>query len=444
MEFSIVECVEGSLDLLANQAAKKELDLLYEVADGMPRLVRGDPTRLRQVLVNLLSNAIKFTSEGEVLLSLHVEAQTKDKLVLLFSVRDSGIGIPAEAQARLFQSFTQVDSSTTRKYGGTGLGLAISKRLAEIMGGRMWIESEPDQGSTFHFTIAVETVAIKPQVYSAKTKADITGLRMLAVDDNATSRRILSDLARNWQMIPTTMATPAEALDRLKSGEKFDVAILDMQMPDMDGLTLARNIRNLHAKEKLPLVLLSSIGRQADSDGLFSANLTKPVKPSVLKEVIAQLFEQEIESEDEKIRNRVTTRPPFLPTGPAKNSERILLAEDNVVNQKVALHLLSSLGYRADLAANGLEVLDALQRQTYDIILMDMQMPEMDGLEASRQIVALYPTPENRPKIIALTANAMAGDRESCLEAGMDDYLSKPIRKDELLSALDRNKPLSK
>ena len=444
MEFSLVDCVEGTLDLLANQAAEKELDLLYEVADGIPRLVRGDPTRLRQILVNLLSNAIKFTSEGEVLLSLRVEEQTADKLVLLFSVRDSGIGISAEAQTRLFQSFTQVDSSTTRKYGGTGLGLAISKRLAEIMGGRMWIESELDQGSTFHFTIEAETVANKPQLYSGKTKADIKGLRLLAVDDNATSRRILSDLARNWQMIPTAVPTPAEALARLRSGEKFDIAILDMQMPEMDGLTLAGHIRELYPREDLPLVLLSSLGRQTDPDALFTANLTKPIKPSYLKEVIVQIFQQETESEEEKMRHRVTTQPPFQSSEPAKNPERILLAEDNVVNQKVALHLLHKLGYRADLAANGLEVLDALQRQTYDIILMDMQMPEMDGLEASRQVVALYPSPQDRPRIIALTANAMQGDRELCIEAGMDDYLSKPIRKDELQAALKRTRNAAK
>jgi CheY-like chemotaxis protein len=429
--------VEGALDLLANRAAEKRLDLLYEIVDGTPAMVRGDPTRLRQILVNLLGNALKFTAQGEVLLSLRGLTAKAGTVELQFSVTDTGIGIPPEAMDRLFQSFTQVDSSTTRKYGGTGLGLAISKKLAELMGGRMWVESQPGRGSTFHFTIVAEPVAAKPRLYTGASRGVVQGRRLLVVDDNATSRRILCDLARNWGMIPTALESPAEALARLRTGEAFDVAILDMQMPDMDGLTLAAEIRSLRTEAELPLVLLSSLGHQEDSAGFFSANLTKPVKPSQLHDVLAQLFWHEEQGDMNHALKR--TVHPFAASS-AKHSERILLAEDNTVNQKVALHMLDNLGYRADLAANGIEVLEAMERQKYDVILMDMQMPEMDGLEATRRIVQAQSRIESRPWIIALTANAMHGDRERCLEAGMDDYLSKPIKKDELMIALDRGR----
>jgi PAS domain S-box-containing protein len=434
-EFSLAECLEGALDLLANRAAEKRLDLLYEIADGTPGMVRGDPTRLRQILVNLLGNALKFTEHGEVLLSLRGQGVGAEMMELHFRVTDTGIGIPPEAIDRLFQSFTQVDSSTTRKFGGTGLGLAISKKLAELMGGRMWVESQPGQGSTFNFTILVQPVASKPRLYTGGSRGGVQGRRLMIVDDNATSRRILCDLARNWGMIPTALETPAEVLIRLRKGEEFDAGILDMQMPDMDGLTLAAEIRRLRTTEALPLILLSSLGRQDDAAGCFSANLTKPVKPSQLHDILAHLFWRE---EDTKVNySSPRSMPPFVPSK-TKHSERILLAEDNGVNQKVALHMLDNLGYRADLAANGIEVLEAMDRQRYDVILMDMQMPEMDGLEATRRIVQAQPRPETRPWIIALTANAMHGDRERCLAAGMDDYVSKPIKKAELMAALER------
>ena len=436
-EFSLPECLEGTLDLLASRAAEKHLDLLYEIADGTPGAICGDPTRLRQILVNLLGNAIKFTARGEVLLSLRQESATADTVELVFSVTDTGIGIPAAAMDRLFQSFTQVDASTTRKYGGTGLGLAISKRLAELMGGRMWVESEPGHGSTFSFSIRAEQVAIKPRLFAAGAKAGVEGRRLLAVDDNATSRRILCDLARNWGMPSLAVETPAEALALLRAGEKFDVAILDMQMPEMDGLMLAREIRRLRTAEELPLVLLSSLGRQEDSDRHFAANLTKPVKPSQLLDALAQILWHGREAE---VALSGAGPVKFFPPGELKHPERILLAEDNAVNQKVALHMLHNIGYRADLAANGLEVLVAVRRQDYDIILMDMQMPEMDGLEAARQLVKRYPAPSARPWMIALTANAMQGDRELCLGAGMDDYLTKPIKKPELAAALERGR----
>jgi CheY-like chemotaxis protein len=396
--------------------------------------VRGDPTRLRQVLVNLLGHAVKFTARGEVLLSVRPVATEGEGIELMFSVRDSGIGIAAEAMGRLFQSFSQVDASTTRRFGGTGLGLVISKRLTELMGGRMWVESEAGRGSTFSFTVRVALVPSKPRLYTGGARADVQARRLLVVDDNATSRRILGDLARNWGMAPHAVETPAEALELLRAGETFDVAILDMQMPDMDGHMLATEIHAL--RTAMPLVLLSSLGRVPDPHGLFAANLTKPVKPSQLLDVLAELFWDK--------RETPAAAPVAVPavTGPAhpENPERILLAEDNTVNQKVALHMLRNLGYRADVAANGLEVLEAVRRQPYDIILMDVQMPEMDGLEATQRLLQTRPEAGVRPWIVAVTANAMQGDREICFAAGMDDYISKPIKAAELKAALERGR----
>jgi PAS domain S-box-containing protein len=433
IEFSLHECIEGTLDLLAARAAEKRIDLLYEIADGTPGTIRCDPTRLRQILVNLLGNAVKFTGHGEVLLSVRPQAVTVGGVELVFSVSDTGIGIPPEGIDRLFRSFSQVDASTTRKFGGTGLGLVISRRLAEMKGGRMWVESEMGKGSTFSFNVQAQTVASKPRLYTGGPKSSVEGRRLLAVDDNATSRRILTDLARNWGMTPHAVETPAEALALLRAGERFDAAILDMQMPEMDGLALAAEIRRLRSKQELPLVLLSSMGRQDDPTGLFAANLTKPVKPSQLLDALAQLFWQGREKETARAGS---VHP--IPTLASARAEQILLAEDNAVNQKVAVHLLRNLGFRADVVANGLEVLEAVRRQPYDIILMDVQMPEMDGLEAARRLVQTRPDPRNRPWIIALTANAMQGDREACLAAGMDDYISKPIKSPELLAALER------
>jgi PAS domain S-box-containing protein len=433
VEFSVRECVEGALDLLAPRVAEKGLDLLYEIADGVPGTVRGDSTRLRQVLVNLLSNAIKFTKEGEVVLGLRPGPASAEHLELVFAVRDTGIGIPPEAQARLFQSFSQVDASTTRKYGGTGLGLAISKRLVEMMGGQLWVESSPGHGSTFHFSIVVNIVPSTPRHFHATGFTDLADKRLLIVDDNATNRRILGTQATGWGMHARAAASPAEALEWLRTGVHFDVAILDMHMPEMDGQMLAREIRRLRPDAPLPLILLSSLGQRehAGGDGLFTAYLTKPAKPAKILEALAGIFRGQTTTPQAAARVAAAAAP-------VTRVEHILLAEDNTVNQKVALMMLSRLGYRADEAANGYEVIDALGRQNYDIILMDVQMPEMDGLEATRRIVARTPDPAARPWIVALTANAMQGDREQCLAAGMDDYISKPIRRDELEAALAR------
>ena len=429
--FSINECIESTLDLLAPRASQKGLDLLYEIADGVPAEVRGDVTRVRQILVNLVGNALKFTEHGEVEVSVRALAGGAADKELLFAVRDTGIGIPAEALGRLFRSFTQVDSSTTRKYGGTGLGLVISKRLAELMGGRMWVESEPGRGSTFFFTLPAEWIAAGPRPYVVESSVALKDKRLLVVDDNEPGRRILAALARKWDMPCTVVASAAEGLDVLRAGDHFDLAVLDMQMPGMDGVMLAREIRRLPACAALPLVLLSSIGRPPDAQAaeLFAATLTKPVKPAQLFEVFGRVLG--------------AADPRALPAeiipviAGETRPERILLAEDNSVNQKVALHMLARLGYRADIAGNGLEAIDACRSGAYDIVLMDVQMPEMDGLDATR-IIKTDHAHRGRPWIIALTANAMDSDRERCIQAGMDDYLSKPIKKQDLGAALQR------
>jgi signal transduction histidine kinase/DNA-binding response OmpR family regulator len=424
--FDLRDCVESTLDLIGNRAAEKHLDVAYLFEDEVPAAIQGDVTRLRQVLLNLLSNAVKFTDKGEVVLTV---ASKGDQLE--FAVRDTGIGLDEEGKSRLFQSFSQADSSTTRKYGGTGLGLAISKKLAELMGGTMWVESAgPGHGSTFRFTIRGPRADL-PQ----GTRRDFVGAqpalqgrRILVVDDNATNRRILALQTAKWGMVVKDTEAPDRALQILMR-ESFDVAILDMHMPGMDGATLAARIRE--AGHDLPLVLFSSLGHQEISEGLFAARLGKPLRQSQLFDTLMTLLVQ-----DAAPRHVAPPPKPRIDAEMAsRHALRILLAEDNVVNQKLALRLLQQMGYRADLASNGLEAIECVARQTYDVVLMDVQMPEMDGFEASRQITTKWPAGQ-RPRIIAMTANAMQGDRELCLAAGMDDYVSKPIRVDELVAAL--------
>jgi len=432
--FDLRECVESALDLVAARAVEKGLDLAYLIDDEVPVGIRGDVTRLRQILLNLLSNAVKFTEEGEVVLTVSKPKQGKNEL--LFTVRDTGVGISSNHMSRLFQSFSQADSSTTRKFGGTGLGLAISKRLAEMMGGDMWAESAglPGMGSTFSFTIQAKSVKLATR----KTKRDISSLqpalqnkRVLIVDDNATNRRILKLQTQKWGMQPRVTKSPKQALRWIRAGEPFELVILDMQMPDMDGLTLARSIRKVRSMEDLPLFLLTSLGRRevGAEDMDFAAFLTKPLKPSALFDALTGLFASNVvekKSEPAKLS---------LDPGMAKrNPLKILLAEDNAVNQKLALRLLEQMGYRADVASNGIEAVESIERQMYDVILMDVQMPEMDGLEATRQIRKKDIV---QPYIIAMTANAMQGDREMCLEAGMNFYVAKPIRVAELVAALN-------
>jgi len=352
---------------------------------------------------------------------------------LHFTVRDTGIGIPLERMNRLFQSFTQVDASTTRKYGGTGLGLAISKRLVNLMGGEIWAESEgiPGRGSEFHFTVAGERAVTTPINPLSDSPTLLQGKRVLIVDDNSTNRRLFKMQVEKWGMIAQDTAFPRSALSIIERGEKFDLIVIDMFMPEMDGSELAREIRRHDAE--VPFLLFSSLGQSEiglDRD-LFNAYLPKPLKPSLLFDALAGLFD--------KSRSAPRTTPAtslFDPDLAARHPLRILLVEDNAVNQKLALRLLEQMGYRADLASNGLEAIESLERQLYDVVFMDVQMPEMDGLEATRKIrVTRHLT---QPRIIAMTANAMQGDREMCFAAGMDDYISKPIRVHELVEALLR------
>jgi CheY-like chemotaxis protein len=372
-----------------------------------------------------------------VVLSVRVEPHPDGRAELSFAVRDTGIGIPRESMTRLFHSFSQVDSSTTRRFGGTGLGLVISKRLAEMMGGHMWVESEVGKGSTFHFAITVQPMGSRPRPWLMPSPANLYGRSLLVVDDNATNRRILMELATTWGMYVTTAESGAEALRLLSTGEHFDVAVLDMHMPAMDGSMLALQIRE-RGMEDLPLVLLSSLGgrEEVENPHLFAAVLTKPAKPHQLLETLAGLFRTD------KPGPRPVTAHPFVAAAVAAASrpEHVLLAEDNTVNQKVALLMLAKLGFRADVVSDGLEALDAVQRQHYDILLLDVQMPHLDGLEVARRIRERWPERRDRPWIIAITANAMQGDRETCLAAGMDDYISKPIKTVELGAAFERAK----
>jgi PAS domain S-box-containing protein len=436
--FNLRDCLEEALDLLAPKAAEKGLEMAYIVDDQTPEALVGDVARLRQVLVNLLGNAVKFTERGEVVVSVTCRRLTGKQCEVHFAVQDTGLGIPPERMDRLFQSFSQLDASTTRRYGGTGLGLAISRRLCELMGGRMWVESLgiPGQGSIFHFTIHAEATSNRKHVYLHRSQPRVAGKRVLIVDDNATNRRILTQQSRAWGMLPRDAASGAEALEWIRGGEPFDVAILDMQMPGMDGLTLAAEICTYRDSGSLPLVLLTSLGHPREvsqnGKGAFAAVLTKPIKPHQLYEALAGIFAGQPTPDREP-----APRPYLTPQVGADHPLRILLAEDNAVNQKVARHMLEKMGYRADVAANGVEVLEALEQRPYDLVLMDVRMPEMDGLEATRRVRASWPA-ERQPRIFAMTAGAMPGDREECLEAGMDGYISKPVRKEELASVLSQ------
>jgi PAS domain S-box-containing protein len=433
--FCLRECVENVLDLLTPRAESKHLELLYEIEDDVPDLVGGDEARLRQILMNLLSNALKFTSRGEVVLRVRCGPSHGNTLEVQFAVKDTGIGISTEALSRLFQSFTQVDTSTTRRFGGTGLGLAISKRLTELMGGRMWVESAPGEGSTFSFVVQLRVETGEPR--SGPPPGDLTplrGKRLLIVDDNATCLEILSRRVSNWGVRPGAFTSGGAALERLDAGEQFDAALIDFRLPGGDGVALAREIRRRRAGARLPLLLLSTFGQREfdDQERHFAAYISKPPKPTQLLEALLQVWTTPIDL------GRAASEPatPATSAG-AVHAERILLAEDNPVNQKVAIQMLARLGYRADIAADGREVLRAMEEQPYDIVLMDVQMPEIDGLEATRRL-RKRPYRHHRPWIIAVTANAMRGDRERCMAVGMDDYVSKPLKMSELAAALLR------
>jgi len=447
--FDLRNCIESSLDLLAVKAAESKIDLAYQMDDGLPLEFLGDVTRLRQVLVNLLSNGVKFTPAGEVVVQVKVLSPAEsaepvgDFWRLHFSVRDTGIGIPADRLSRLFTAFTQADASTTRHYGGTGLGLAISKRLVHLMGGEMWAESEPATGSTFHFSLPLQAVGQTPRSPIDEPQPQLANLRLLIVDDNPTNCRILTLQTRKWGMAPRGTQSAQQALDWIRAGETFDLAILDMQMPAMDGVMLAREIRRQPQTVMLPMVLLTSMGVRTDhpdfAKAAFASCLTKPIKPAQLYEVLVRVL-----AGPKAPFKKAQTSTKLDPTLASRLPLQILLCDDNVINQKVALRLLQQMGYKADLATNGIEALHALDRLSYDLIFMDVMMPEMSGLEATRAIrqrqrlSTQHPTYNHKIIIVAMTASAMRGDREKCLASGMDDYLAKPVRIDDMRAVIER------
>ena len=483
--FDLRACIEGSLDLLAPKAAEKGLELAYQIESPTPNQIIGDVTRMRQILVNLVSNAVKFTEAGEVIVSVRSrqlktdrhstsEDSLGDKYTIRFDVRDTGIGIPSDRLNRLFHAFTQIDASIHRNYGGTGLGLVISQRLVELMGGRIWVESELGKGSTFSFTIVTNAVNTSPLMEigdpdnsAEKDRLLLADKQLLIVDDNATSLQILTELTSQWGMLSRATQSASEALEWLQEGEDFDLAIVDIQMPEIDGITLAETLRNQLGYSDLPLVMLTSRSEMQNHKGIINelqlqAVVKKPIKYLQFYNVLTKIVGGggNVDCSDLWKNGRKTIQSdPIEPKLGEQNPLRILLAEDNTVNQKLAITILGTLGYEADIAENGLEVLSALQRQSYDAILMDVMMPEMDGITATKIICqagefegieAFYfgesGTRERskRPRIIAMTANAMQGDREECLAAGMDDYISKPLHREELVAALKKCQPLAR
>ncbi|MBK8045962.1 MAG: response regulator [Anaerolineales bacterium] len=439
--FNLHGCVEEAIDLLTMKAGEKNLNLAYSVAETVPEMVVGDVTRLRQVLVNLLNNAVKFTSAGEVELTVQLADATEipapNQLVQVhFAIRDTGIGIPQDRMDRLFRPFSQVDASTTRTYGGTGLGLVICRQLVELMGGAIWVESELGVGSTFHFTVTLVGIAqhAEPDMVT-KQIAQLAGMRVLIVDDDATNRRIAGLQAKSFGMHWDAVGSGWEALQVLESGAQYDVALIDMQMPRMDGAMLAQEIRRQPQCATLPLVLLTSLAlpHYEAPQSLFAAQIVKPVKTGLLRTVLVQVLHPTTYD-----RAPLVTPTALFDAGMAKQMPlHILLVEDNAVNQKVALRMLERLGYRADVAGNGEEAIQSLQRQSFDVVLMDVQMPVLDGVSATRRIRAEFTSTE-QPYIIAMTAHAMESDEQEFRAAGMDDYVTKPVVAATLVAALER------
>ena len=413
------------------------------MGDGLPEAIVGDAGRLRQIVLNLLSNAIKFTEQGEVVLSVEAAAPAADPAALsapwtvTIEVRDTGIGIPPDRIGLLFESFSQVDASISRRYGGTGLGLAISRRLAESMGGTLTASSAgTGTGSTFQLVLPVEATTL-PDAPPPQPERSIRGCRILVVDDNATNRRILAGFLERWGVVGEATASPVEALGWVRDGREFDAAILDLMMPEQDGVELAASLAALRPERPMPVIILSSIGQHSRTAPNITAMLVKPVKPSALHDALADALAATPAAEPEAVVDHASSHQPEpTPVRTIDTSLRVLLAEDNAVNQKLALRLLERIGLTPDVVGDGRAAVDAIESGAYDVVLMDVQMPEMDGLEATRQVRRRWP--DRRIRIIGLTANAMAGDREACLAAGMDDYVSKPIRPEELEAALAR------
>ncbi|MGM9511330.1 two-component regulator propeller domain-containing protein [Larkinella sp. GY13] len=432
-DIDLLHCVEDVLDLFAGKAAENGLDLVYQFEHTVPLHVIGDGLRLRQILINLVGNAVKFTHKGEVFVRADVRQRINDnELELAFQVRDTGIGIPEDKRQRLFKAFSQVDSSMTRRYGGTGLGLAISERLVKLMGGAIDVESEEGRGTTFTFTVRCRVSQQAKRHYILFNTTENEGKRVLVVDDNQTNLTILKSQLEQWKLVPVTALSGVQALALLSANPLFQLVVTDMQMPGMNGVELARNIRMQHPR--LPIILLSSVGEETRKSypDLFSAILTKPIRQQQLFDLVQRQLKQPDENQSTVFR---PVQHSLSEEFARQNPLDILVAEDYLANQKLILNILAKLGYQPDLAQNGSEVLAMLQEKPYDAILMDVQMPEMNGLEATRRI-RRQAGPQ--PIIIAMTANAMKEDEQECLVAGMDDYISKPLLLDVLKTALEK------
>jgi two-component system sensor histidine kinase/response regulator len=444
IDFNLRNTVEETIQLVALKAHEKRLELIHSIAPDVPSLLQGDPGRLRQVITNLVNNAIKFTQQGEVVVLVEQVGETQDSVQLHFSVQDTGIGIPADRMDRLFQAFSQVDPSTTRRFGGTGLGLAICKSLTEGMNGRIGVESDEGRGTTFWFT-----ACFKRQEHSfeavAQQSAALQDKKILVIDDNQTNRKVLSKYIQNWGCRHDTAEGGQAALmllhRALAEGDPYDLAIVDYMMPEMDGSALGMAIKATPTLQDTRMVMLTSAGLRGDAARMqkigFDAYLTKPIREGLLHDCLSTVFSSEGKSIPEK------TPPPLVTAHSLRETRhrniRILLVEDNIINQKVAAKMLENFGFKFEIAPNGREAIQMLSSEVYDLVLMDVQMPVMDGFEATVQIrnldsgVSAHDIP-----IIAMTANAMQGDREKCLQAGMDDYLSKPIDPQNLLEKLKK------
>jgi PAS domain S-box-containing protein len=445
IDFDVRETLEMTMKTLAYRAHEKGIELLCEFAPELPEVIRGDSTRLRQVVINLVGNAIKFTDEGEVALKLRSIGGEAGNRMLHFTVSDTGVGIPPEKQESIFEPFNQADSSTTRKYGGTGLGLSISIRLVQMMGGKMWVESEPTEGTKFHFTLPL-VPGRKPAAAGENTASGmLTGVKVLIVDDNQTNRRILEAMLRRWGMITTSMETGAEAIVELlaasAAGGQYALIISDLLMPGMDGFSFVEQVRLVPQLSAATIMMLTSAGRRGDAARCeelgIAAYLMKPVRQSELREAITRI----LGAHGQEVSQRLITRYSLGDTRSPSARLRLLVAEDNLVNQKLVARLLEKRGHSVTGVSNGREALDALDHGTFDLVLMDVQMPEMDGFEATGELRKREKGTNSHMPVIALTAHAMKGDRERCLAAGMDGYLSKPIRAPELDAILENYKP---
>jgi two-component system, sensor histidine kinase and response regulator len=442
VDFDLRDCLEMTLKTLALRADEKGLELLCDIAPEVPEVVRGDPGRLRQVLVNLVGNAIKFTDGGEVALSVQLEMKDGDGRLLRFTVSDTGIGIPTEKQKLIFDPFTQADTSTTRRYGGTGLGLTISSRLVNMMDGKIWVESEIGRGTRFHFTVQFKQAGGKTPIAAIAPPEILRGIKVLVADDNATNRRILEGMLRRWDMKAKSVEGGDEALAELsaagRAGEPYVLILTDVHMPGMDGFKLVERIRQMPELSTATIMMLTSSESRGDvkrcKDLGVSAYLLKPIRLSELREAIARV----VGAREHRSEIHLLTHDSDKDSKGACETLRILLAEDNLVNQRLMTRLLEKRGHRVVVARNGREALTALENDGYDLVLMDIQMPEMNGMEVTARIREKEKVAGGHQLIVALTAHAMKGDQELCVAGGMDGYLAKPIRAQELDQILEQ------